>query len=68
MEGMMEKKIIAGIKVLLLLLLLSTGCRLLGDDSRAFLTWWLAVLLMGIGCLPLTGSLFFYLRGGGWFV
>lgn len=64
----MEKKIIAGIKVLLLLLLLSTGCRLLGDDSRAFLTWWLAVLLMGIGCLPLTGSLFSSFRDGGWIV
>lgn len=39
---------------------------LLRDDSRAFLSWWLAILVMGCSFMPITGMLFSSFRDKGW--
>ena len=64
----MKKKAVTGGKVLLLIGLLISSHFLLGDDSAAFLKWWVALLLLGIGFLPLTGRLFSSFRDGGWLI
>lgn len=64
----MEKKLMAGIKGLLLAGVLLGSRWLLGEDSVVFFRWWLAVLLLGIGALPVTGKLFASFRDGGWLV
>lgn len=64
----MEKKLVTGIKGLLLAGVLLGSRWLLGEDSGVFFRWWMAVLLLGIGCLPVTGRLFASFRDGGWLV
>lgn len=39
---------------------------LLRGDSRAFLLWWLAILVMGCTFMPITGMLFSGFRDKGW--
>ncbi len=39
---------------------------LLGDDSKTFLAWWLAVLVLGCTFMPFTGLLFSGFQDKGW--
>ncbi|MGN1141741.1 MAG: DUF2298 domain-containing protein [Oliverpabstia sp.] len=64
----MKRKIVTGSKVLLLILLLTGSYYLLGEDTAVFLKWWAALLVLGIGFLPLSGRLFSSFRDGGWLV
>ncbi len=47
-------------------LLLCMAIFLLRGDSRAFLSWWLAILVMGASFMPITGMLFSGFRDKGW--
>lgn len=64
----MKRKIVTGSKVLLLIILLAGSSYLLGEDTVVFLKWWAALLVLGIGFLPLTGRFFPSFKDGGWLV
>ena len=64
----MKRKIVTGSKVLLLIILLAGSSYLLGEDTVVFLNWWAALLVLGIGFLPLTGRFFPSFKDGGWLV
>lgn len=53
-------KIVAGALLLCMTIFLLRG------DSRAFLSWWLAILVMGCSFMPITGMLFSRFRDKGW--
>lgn len=64
----MKEKIKIGIKIILLAILLAGSGWLLGEDQQVFLRWWVCVLGLGIGFLPLAGSLFSRFADRGWLI
>lgn len=63
-----KKQWLAGGKFLALLLLLGSSQWLLGEDGKVFLSWWLAMVVLGIVVFPVTGQLFSRFRDKGWIV
>lgn len=53
-------------KIAVSILMLCMAVWLLRGDSRAFLSWWLAILVMGCSFMPITGMLFSGFRDKGW--
>ena len=53
-------------KVIVSILLVCLSIWLLREDSRAFLSWWLVILVMGSAFMPVTGMLFSGFRDQGW--
>lgn len=61
-----KKQWLAGGKFLVLLLFLGMSQWLLGEDGKVFLSWWLAMVVLGIGVFPVTARLFSRFRDKGW--
>ncbi len=59
-------KIRQEIKILLGILLAVLTVFLLGDDSKTYIVWWLAIWILGCGFSPLTGLLFAGFQDRGW--
>lgn len=53
-------------KIVVSILLFCMAVWLLRGDSRAFLSWWLVILVMGGTFMPITGMLFSGFRDKGW--
>lgn len=54
------------IKALIGIFLVGLSIFLLGEDSKTFLVWWLAIWTLGCMFMPLTGMLFAGFRDRGW--
>lgn len=62
-----KKAFIHGITLVMLFVVLSIlAYVLLKKDYKDFITWWLALLALGIGFLPLTGYIFSYFHDNGY--
>ena len=61
-----KKQWLAGGKFFVLLLLLGMSQWLLGEDGKVFLSWWLAMVVLGIGVFPVTARFFSRFRDKGW--
>ena len=64
----MDKKTTQGLKAAGIALILIMSSYFLGEDYTSFLKWWIAVLLLGIGCFPLTSHLCSHFHDRGWAV
>lgn len=65
---MMKFKISLGVRAALLAILLATSTFLLGEDAEVFLKWWLCILTLGLGFLPLGQALCSNFEDKGWIV
>ncbi len=54
------------VKALLVIFLAGLSIFLLGEDSKTFLVWWLAIWTLGCLFMPLTGTLFAGFQDRGW--
>lgn len=61
-----EMKIRREIKILTGILLAVLTVFLLRDDSKTYITWWLAIWILGCGFIPLAGVLFVGFQDRGW--
>ena len=56
----------SGVVIVLFIIAANTFRRLMGQDFTALMRWWAALLLVGLGFMPLTMTMFKRFRDKGW--